>query len=398
MLKTSPDLWRSIALKKQGFGEGEGFGKGIAGVEKAINTLGYIQIDTLNVIERAHHHTLWNRVSEYQPSDLDALLDQRKIFEHWHHALSYLPTDDYRFAIPFMQRIKAGETPYYKKRDPDLMLSILERIKSDGPLKLRDFKEETRSVAIKGAWSSRPLKRALEVLFLQGDLMVSKREKMERVYDLSENILPNHVSTKCPTQREYADYLIDTTLRANGFATLKYILHGKSTAALKQEVREALDLKLHSGEIECHETGSMPAVYALKNISENTSTIAQNNVKILSPFDNAIINRDRAQELFDFSYRLECYTPAAKRQYGYFCLPVLYGNTLVGRVDCKADRKEGVLRLLHVHYEKNIVDQEKFFTAFAQEIQEFAKFNQCENIKIQKSTPEKYKATLKEKI
>lgn len=397
MLKKNLDSWRNIALQRQGIGESDLFGTGVAGVEKAINTLGYIQIDTLYVIERAHHHNLWNRVKDYQPGNLDELVAQRKTFEHWHHALSYLPIDDYRYAIPFMQRIKSGKTPYYKNRDHKLMDSILERIKVDGPIKLRDLKETTAPIQ-KGMWNSRPAKSALEVLFLQGDIMVSGREKMERIYDLPENILPGHISTKCPTLNEYANYLIDTTLRANGFATLKYILHGKSTAALKKQVQDALDLKLHSGTIECHETDYMPPIYALKNIRENTSSIAQGSVKILSPFDNAIIHRDRAEELFDFSYRLECYTPVAKRQYGYFCLPVVFGNTLVGRVDCKADRKEGVFKLLHVHCEKSIHNPEEFFAAFAKEMRRFARFNQCDDIKIQKLSPGKYKTLLKEKL
>lgn len=397
MLKTNFDLWRSIALQKQGIGENGLFGTGVIGVEKALNTLGYIQIDTLYVIERAHHHTLWNRVENYQLGDLDELVAQRKTFEHWHHALSYLPIDDYHYAIPFMQRIKAGETPYYKNRNHKLMNSIVERIKVDGPLKLRDLKE-TKTFSKKGLWNWRPAKGALDVLFMQGDVMVSGREKMERIYDLPENILPSHISTKCPTPREYAEYLIDTTLRANGFATLKYILHGKSTAALKKQVLDALDFKLRSGEIECHDTDFMPPIYALKNIKEDTSPFPQDNLKILSPFDNAIIHRDRAEELFDFSYRIECYTPAAKRRYGYFCLPILYGNRLVGRVDCKADRKESVFKILHVHYEKSISNQDGFFAALATEIRRFAIFNNCPDINIQKSSPGKYKTLLQEKL
>ncbi len=392
-----PEYWRRIALQKQGMGK-EPFGTGTDGVENAINFLGYIQIDTLNVIERAHHHTLWNRVEDYQSSDLDKLLAQRKIFEHWHHALSNLPIADYRFAIPFMQRIRSGDTPYYKNRDPKLMRSVLERIKCDGPLRLRDFKEETPSVAKKGAWNSRPIKRALEILFLQGDLMVSKREKMERVYDLPGNILPSHIPTKCPTEKEVANYLIETTLRANGFSTLKYILHGKSTASLKKQVQKILDLKVKSGEIDCYETGFMPLVYSQREIAEQISSFPLDRVRFLSPFDNAIINRERAEDLFDFSYRLECYTPAAKRKYGYFCLPILFGDRLVGRVDCKAERKNRVLNLLHIHFEKNIHDQEAFFSALASEVHKFAKFNQCQNVEIHRSSPEEYKGLLMDKL
>ena len=382
-------FWQNIALQKQGINGSPLFREGTVGAETAIKTLGYIQIDTLNIIERAHHHTLWNRVTNYRPDDLNILMAQRKIFEHWHHALSYLPIDDYRFAIPFMQRIKSRDTPYYKKHDLTLMRSIIERIKSDGPLKLRDLKENKVHITKKGAWNSRPAKRALQVLFLQGDLMVSGREKMERVYDLTENILPSHISTTPPTPIEYATYLIETTLRANGFATLNYILHGKSTAALKQQVQDILDQKMKAGEIACHKTDFMPPVYASKNLTKDNSSSPQGHVKILSPFDNMLINRDRAEQLFEFSYRLECYTPVAKRQYGYFCLPILYGTELVGRIDCKAHRKEGILEILHFHIEKHLENRDTFFTLFVEELYRFAHFNQCENIEIVKSSTHK---------
>ncbi|MDV7338637.1 crosslink repair DNA glycosylase YcaQ family protein [Terasakiella sp. A23] len=387
------NFWRNLALNKQGLDGRDAFGTGPDGVETAIKALGYIQIDTLNVIERAHHHTLWNRVSDYKPDHLDQLLGQQKIFEHWHHALSYLPIDDYRFAIPFMERMRAGKTPYYKTRDTKLMTSLIERIKVNGPLRLRDFKEDKAHKQKKNAWNSRPVKRALEVLFLQGDLMVARREKMERVYDLTENVLPSHISTRSPTEAEYADYLIKTTLHANGFASLDYILHGKSTAPLKKEVQRQLDEAVRAGEIEQHDN-----IYALPNILETSLQAKEGNIKILSPFDNAVINRDRAQNLFNFSYRLECYTPQAKRQYGYFCLPILYENQLVGRADCKALRKEGVLNVLSIYFEKKITDPDSFFAALAEELQRSAQFNQCDTIQIEKASPHKFKTVLKKAL
>ena len=212
---------RRIALNQQGLLKADSFGRGKAATLRAIEHLGYVQIDTISVVERAHHHVLWSRVSNYQPKFLDQLVKERKVFEYWFHAASWLPMRDYRFALPRMNR-QNGERGWFENCDKKLVAHILQRVREEGPLRARDF-EDTRK-GKKQWWDWKPAKQALEQLFMQGELMVSARQGFQKVYDLPQRVLPDWVDTRLPTLDEYAGYLINTTLRAHGFATQKLSL------------------------------------------------------------------------------------------------------------------------------------------------------------------------------
>jgi len=367
--------WRRLALSKQGLTSQQPFGTGLLATQKAIEHLGYVQIDTLSVVERAHHHVLWNRVPDYHPAHLNQLIKKKRIFEYWHHAASYLPMRDYRYALPHMRSIRNGENRYYNNVDKRLMKEILARVKSDGALRVRDL-ETPKKNAKSNWWNSGPGRRALDKLFMQGDLMVSERIGMEKVYDLSERCLPNNIDLSTPTLIEYATYLFDTTSRAHGVFTWKQLLHLKTGKFIRNAMREVLNQRIEEGQVQALASPSSPDTYvdikALGQVEKVSSA-----VKILSPFDNAVIHRDRLNSLFEFDFRIECYVPAAKRLYGYFCLPILYGDKFVARIDCKAHRADQRLEVLSLHLEKTPFNRDKFFPSLKKALQKFAEFNAC---------------------
>ena len=371
---------RRLALHKQGLTSFGTFGKGLAGVRKTIQHLGYIQIDTLSVVERSHHHILWSRVPGYRNDHLNRLTQKKDIFEYWFHAASYLPISSYRYALPQMMTVRQGKHRYFQDTDKRLMTKILAKVNADGPLRLRDLDSGNRKR--QGVWSRGPAQRALDRLFMQGDLMVCRRDGMEKVYDLRERCLPAAIDTSMPTTLEYATYLFDTTLRAHGVVTWKQLVHLKTGKPMRDAMRQVLDERLAAGVISPIDKKNKPATYV------ETSTLHHRagttpTVKVLSPFDNVVIHRERLQALFGFDYRMECYLPASKRQYGYFCLPILYGDRFVGRMDCKAHRADERFEILSLHLEPGSRQKSGFFDLLEKELRRFAEFNGCSELDMQ---------------
>lgn len=380
---TLPQL-RLLTLESQGLTKPFPFGKGKNGVLAALEHLGYLQIDTLSIVERAHHHTLWTRVPDYQTGHLDALVEGRQVFEYWFHAASYLPMKDFRFVLPQMLDIKQNGTRYYNA-DPKVMQYVLDTIRAEGPKRARDFENETKRAG--SWWSWKPTKMALERLFMQGGLMVSGRNGMQKMYDVTERVLPGSISTAVPTQLEFATYLVDTYLRAYGFTTLKQIMHIKSDKALNKNVIDILKSRVEEGSVRQINAGNLPPVFVDNGLLESALGKSVPTVRLLSPFDNSIIHRDRVRQLFDFDFRLECYLPREKREFGYFCLPILFGDTFIGRVDCKAHRKEKEFEIIHLHIENTTMAPEIWMAPFIAAVGSFAAFNGCERLRLTKVSP-----------
>ena len=387
---------RLIALQRQGLTTVFPFGKGSQACKHALEHLGYIQIDTLSVIERAHHHTLWTRIPDYKPDYLHKLVRERDVFEYWFHAASYLPMNDYRFALPKMSAIKRGEISHYNNVDIKSMRDVYDRIKIDGPLRARDFGSKTK---ISGKWWNwKPSKRALEKLFMQGDLMISDRVGMEKVYDLTERVLPDGINTSEPTLSEFAEYLLNVSLKANGFTTLKQLMYLRTGHTLREALNMALQKSIDQGLVVEIAVDGLKPIYAIQNIFDSKINRPVTNVRLLSPFDNAIIHRDKVQQLFSFDYRLECYTPKEKRQFGYFCLPILYKDNLIGRVDCKTHRKTGDFELANLHIESKTIDLDHFIPLFTKVVFRFATFNNCHTIRVSNVRPKKLTRVFREAL
>ncbi len=386
---------QKITLASQGLLGTAPFGKGKTAVLNAVQQLGYLQIDTLSVVERAHHHTLWTRIPDYKTTYLDDLVKEQKIFEYWFHAASYLPVEDYRFALPQMLAVRRNEAHHYNAT-PQVMQYIMDTIRAEGPKKARDFENESKKAG--SWWNWKPAKIALERLFLQGDLMISARNGMEKTYDLTERVLPDHTDLTMPSPMEFAEYLVKTYLRAYGFTTLRQITHLKTGSIIRKNVSEVLHSMLEQGTIQKIELENFPTVFVQQDLMEKTIRANSSQIKILSPFDNLVIHRDRVQQFFGFDYRIECYIPKDKRQYGYFCLPVLFGDKFLGRVDCKAHRKERQLEIIQLHIENENCMPELWVAPLVDCLKHFAMFNACDTLKLDQVSPSKLTDPIKQAL
>ncbi|PCJ46499.1 MAG: hypothetical protein COA99_02665 [Moraxellaceae bacterium] len=376
---------RRLALAAQGLLQAQPYGCGLAGARKAINHIGYVQIDTISVVERAHHHVFYSRVPKFKPAMTNQMLLDGDIFEYWTHAAAFLPIADFRFSLPYKHAIKSGQTHWYKTPDKKLMGELLARIRSDGPIRSRDL--ETNTTKRAGWWDWKPAKKALEQMYMEGDLMVCDREGFQKTYDLTERVLPAHVNSQIPSMEEFAAHIVDKQLRCHGFASLKGLTYQRRSAELRKAVKALVNervsqrtleqVQLSSGEVFIMETGAFERLLPRLN----------SRMLILSPFDNSLIQRERLKVLFQYDYQLECYVPAPKRQYGYFCLPLLYRDEFIGRMDCKAHRKTSHLEIKLLHFEQHNYDEGLVITAFVDAIIQFFHFQKCDSVSLTKVHP-----------
>ena len=397
MAKTQPGVdlkkLRRINLDRQGLLKTAPYGRGSNATRKAVEQLGYVQIDTISVVARAHHHILRSRVPNYEPAHLDQLQRRGEIFEHWYHAAAYLPMRDYRFALPLMDKMRRREERWIRSHDDKLMARVLKFVADAGPTRARDLetpKRQPDSEGNSGWWNWKPAKSALEQLFMQGDLMITGREGFEKVYELRDRVLPDGIDTSSPSETEMADYLIDTTLRAHGVASVRCMTHGRIHSAYRSAVRSRLLEQLEDQRL-CRVTLADGSVlYARPDFATRRAPAAPPKLKVLSPFDNLVIQRPRGQMLFEFDYQIECYLPAAKRRYGYFCLPLLYGDQMIGRADCKAHRVQGRFEVKALHIEapaETLPELSELAGAIHDGLMEFARFNNCEEVEFTATTP-----------
>jgi len=391
-VKISNSEAREIVLRQQGL-------TGLNGSTiEIINHLGYVQIDSINVIERAHHHTLWSRCPQFRPGELDDLhAKQHAIFEYWAHAMSYLPMHDYRFALPIMQRFREREDcREILNANKQLAKEIRRRITAEGPLSAADFAAPA-GFSGGGWWNRKPAKQVLEVLYWQGELMISHRKNFRRYYELSERVLAQAAErpdTSMPDREETHRHHVTRVLRTlgvSGKADLLWFVKDKeaATAALNAmiEAKEVVQLTIEN---------IAEPWYALKSVIKKTAPARSakkadldesgRQIHILSPFYNMVIRRDFIKKIFAFDYVFECYVPEAKRKFGYFSCPILAGTELIGSIDAKADRahKELIVKNLHLaDFPANAAASKSLAKALACRISEFAAFNGCARVSME---------------
>jgi uncharacterized protein YcaQ len=390
---------RRLLLQRQGLLRKGQFGHGKNAVRKCIERISWVQIDTISVVERAHHHVLRSRVSNYDPAMLHLLqVRDRQLFEYWSHAAAYLPIQDYRYYLPVMKASAAKRVPD-KKIAPD----ILRRIQTEGPLQARDF-EGPANRKSSGWWDWKPAKMALEHLYLAGELMVTHREGFQKIYDLRDRVLPDHLDTSMPSDHDWAEFIVNRMIGAHGLASEYDMGYARASIRvltnrnIKQLLSEALHNLLEDNQVCRLEVGGTAYFAHAGTLSELPLRLGRREIHILSPFDNVTINRRRMLELFDFDYQLECYVPGPKRQYGYFCLPVLYGDALIGRLDAKAERKVGNLEIRNLVLEEKVKMNDNLLVALKQGLLRFAENNQCRSISVLKTRPESLKKTLTQEL
>ena len=331
---------RQIWLRAQRLDARAPFGEGPLATAAAVEHPGYVQIDTINVIERCHHHVLWNRIPEYRRADLrQAQSVDKSVFEYWTHALSYVPAKDLRFFIPAMKRHRREGHKWLASVKPADLRKVMRLIRRDGALTIRDIDDDVL-VDKEHLWASRkPSKRALQLAFYEGRLTISERNGMLKTYELMTRHFGWDKPPKGASARETTGYLLDRALRAQGVVSLDSICH--LDAPSKAQVRRLIDARVRRGELEpvALEGSGKQEHWARPETLENIGGDAPGLLHILSPFDPLIIQRKRTHLFFDYEHRFEAYMPRAKRVLGYFALPVLAGDAIVAALDLKTDRK-----------------------------------------------------------
>ncbi len=322
------------------------FGAGPEATRSAIEHLGYLQIDTINVIERCHHHILWSRIPTYRQKDLhQAQIEDKSVFEYWTHALSYVPTRDLAYFLPDMKRHRQSPLSWFQSVTKADLRKVLTLIRRDGALSIRDIVDDVL-VEKNHAWASRkPSKRALQFAFFTGQLTVSERSGMLKTYELMDRHFGWEVKPKPATERQVVDYLLTRALRSQGLVSLDSICH--LDAPRKAAVRALIETKVRRGALIAATVEGAGRIehWLDPQAREAASPLNRERVHILSPFDPLIIQRKRLQLFFDYAHRFEAYVPKEKRIMGYFALPVLVGDEIVAAIDLKFDREKAALRI-----------------------------------------------------
>jgi uncharacterized protein YcaQ len=330
---------RRIWLRAQRLDTAAPFGEGPAATAAAVEHLGYVQIDTINVIERCHHHILYSRIPAYRRADLrHAQSVEKSVFEYWTHALSYVPSRDFRYFLPLMREHRREGHKWYASVKPADMRKVMRLIKG-GPLTIRDIEDDVL-IEKEHLWQSRkPSKRALQLAFYTGALTVSERNGMLKTYDLMTRHFGWESLPKPANANELADYLLDRGLRAQGVVSLDSLCH--LDAPSKGAVRRAIEARVRRKELlpVAIEGAGKQEHWVRPDAVEVTGEADGGLVHILSPFDPLIIQRKRTELIFGYGHKFEAYVPKAKRVFGYFALPVLVDDEIVAALDLKTDRQ-----------------------------------------------------------
>ncbi|MFK7855757.1 MAG: winged helix-turn-helix domain-containing protein [Granulosicoccus sp.] len=315
--------------------------------------LGMVQLDSIGVLARAHHHILWSRQTAYRTPAFDQLLQgSRSVFEHFSHDAAILPMSTY----PYWERQRSRRGHAYRRGvwgrempDQKTRRQIVNRIEKHGPQCSRDFSEPGRTKPNKSihAWMRPAHKLALDYLWLSGKLSVSHRVKFNKYYDLTERVIPLSYREQRYSEQEQIDWLCEFALDRLGFASALEIQRfweacdlGEVQAWIQRQKQSLLEVEVESANGQCTQA------YAPMTIESELQALEKpsRRVRIVNPFDPVVRDRDRLARLFGFEYRIEIYTPASKRRYGYYVYPILEGDRFIGRIDVRADRKEDLLK------------------------------------------------------
>jgi uncharacterized protein YcaQ len=335
---------RRIWLHAQRLDTPEPFGAGPGAVAAAVEHLGYVQIDTINVIERCHHHILYSRIPAYARADLrQAQSLDKSVFEYWTHALSYVPAKHFRYFMPLMKLHKREGHKWFASVKPADMRKVMRLLRRDGALTIRDIEDDVLTEK-EHLWQSRkPSKRALQLAFYTGEVTISERTGMLKTYELMTRHFGWDRPPKPASSTETTTYLLDRALRSQGVVSLDSICH--LDAPSKAAVRRLINARVRRKEllpVALKGAGKQEHWADPAALEPGASTAGEGDggpVHVLSPFDPLIIQRKRTELFFGYGHRFEAYVPKEKRLFGYFALPVLVGEDIVAAIDLKTDRK-----------------------------------------------------------
>jgi len=331
---------RRIWLHAQCLDTTEAFGSGPQATPAAVAHLGYVQIDTIHVIERSHHHILHTRIPSYRREHLhQAQSIDKTVFEYWTHALSYLPTESLRFYVRHMRQDWQRRIVWFDTVSNGDLRRVLSRIRRHGAISIRDIDNDVR-VEKDYAWGSRkPSKRALEVAFYKGLVTISQRAGMLKTYELLTRHFNCERLPRAAIESETLNYLLDRALRSQGIVSVESICY--RDAPRKLAMRRLVESRVRRKElVPVQVEGAGQSLHWIRpDALDVIPDPAREQIHILSPFDPLIIQRRRLRLFFGYEYRFEAYVPKHKRVFGYFVCPVLIGNRIVAALDLKTDRQ-----------------------------------------------------------
>lgn len=398
---------RAVALHAQGLGAPDTAAPTFESIYNTVRQIGCVQIDTLQMVHRSHLLTLWSRLGTFDPADFDRLAyhpAQRRLFEGWQHAACFIPLEDYRHQMPHQRCLREQPSDGYQRwlaeqAHAELVPGVLERIRQEGALRANDFGSDGHKPG--GWWNWKPAKVALEYLYAFGELMIAERVNFQRVYDLTERVLPDWVDTTEPTPQERDNYWIERGALALGvfepFQAADYSYRKRTPARpiLAEMQQQGVLLPIQAELADGRVHGWLIHRDMLPLLQQAADgALSARRTTFLSPFDNLFWGHNRDEQLWGFRQRLEAYLPAPKREWGYFCLPILHHDRLVGRFDPKLERRERTLRLKALYLEPGVEPDEELVSDTAAALADFMRFHQADTLVIERSQPDEFGARL----
>ena len=399
---------RAVALHAQGLAEPtrRGSRPDIEEVCRTVERVGWVQIDTLQVVNRAQYLTLWSRLGSYDTGLLDQMLfdggntspdNRRRLFEYWAHAACIIPLTEYRNFIPLMRRRAEGRNGWHRRWTPtpeqqEPVRRLYEQVKSDGAATPADFRTEKKAA---GSWFDWDYsKRALEYLYDIGDLAISNRINFQRIYDVRERVLPSWVDQCAPPEEEAVRRLFEISVRALGICTPGHVgpyFHMSPTEArpLVQKLIDSGTFARIEAQLADRTTGhllihrdDLPLLEAAAD-----GEVRAERTTFLNPFDSLFWARNRDRDFWGFHQVLECYKREHERIWGYFCLPILDRDRLVGRFDPKMERRSGLLRIKSLYLEPGVRPSARLASSIAGAMRDFMRFHDATDLVIEESDP-----------
>lgn len=409
----SPATARRLAITKQHLA-GARHEPTPAGILDVVRDLGCLQLDPLSTVSRSHTLVVFSRVGPYNIADIDRLIyHDRKLFEYWAHAASIVLTEEYPIHHLRMRTYAKTDDPWHIRiaewiqDNKTLRDTILREIKRNGPVSSRVLNEggiAPKSWVSSGWTNDRNVSRMLDFLWMQGKIMVAKRQGLNKFWDLAERVLPEWTPREKLSEREVVTRAAQKSLRALGVATEKQIaahyVSGRYPNLNERigELRESGDIErveirdgkegTWKGEWNVH-ASDLPLLEKIERGEFEGRTV------LLSPFDNLVRDRVRNIRFWNFDYKIEIYTPQAKRKYGYYVLPILHHDQLIGRIDPQMDRARGVLNINAVHAEPNAPRDQRTARAVRDAIEELGEFLGAAEIQYTERVPDAWSRVLR---
>ncbi len=401
----------TVAVHAQGLGRspGEPTRPGLEDICAAIERVGWVQIDTLQVVNRAQYLTLWSRLGTYDTSLLDKLLfddgntspdNNRRLFEYWAHAACIIPLSLYPYFLPRMRSYRQGDNKWYRNwvKNPEkqqLASDIFATVRERGGSRPADFRTGERAPGTWWNWDD--AKVVLEHLYNIGELAIANRVNFQRIYDVRERVLPAWVEWHEPPEEEALKRLLEISMRALGVCAPEQVgnyLKLKSTVARPLVAALIADGTFVAIEAELADGETHQLLVHRDNLqlleAAADGALRVRRTTFLNPFDSLFWARGRDRAMWNFNQTLECYKRAPDRIWGYFCLPILDKRRLVGRFDPKLERKTGLLRLKALYLEPGISPSERLAGSVARAMRDFMRFHNASDVVIERSDPAEF--------